>query len=162
MGWLPGHLQWDKTPLHVFHSSLLFSLFVIGALSAQKQHWKTYQCQQDFTIEISQRHFGFVHSIIAFSLFSHSESVLDDCYLRRAFETKEKRLKRIWSVQWIALGMAYKQRKITPVTQRHRTNTYVIWPLFWEKMTKGMFISSAASRCICQTYIEFGVESGVG
>lgn len=104
----------------------------------------------------------FVHSIIAFSLFSHSESVLDDCYLRRAFETKEKRLKRIWSVQWIALGMAYKQRKITPVTQRHRTNTYLIWPLFWEKITKGMFISSAASRCICQTYIEFGVESGVG
>lgn len=38
----------------------------IEALKAQKQYWETYQCQRDFTAEISHRHFGFVHCIIAY------------------------------------------------------------------------------------------------
>ncbi len=51
-------LQLAKNTLSLFFRS-------IEALKAQKQYWETYQCQRDFTAEISHRHFGFVHCIIA-------------------------------------------------------------------------------------------------
>ncbi len=103
--WLYNNVNLHFMPLCLFTSELFFfdtfaiskkhplSFFrSIEALKAQKQYWETYQCQRDFTAEISHRHFGFVHCIIAppplflshffFFFPPHCSNVLDDCCLR--------------------------------------------------------------------------------
>lgn len=82
------------------------------------------------TLVLCSRHYSFLS---LFTLWKRSGWLL----LKRDFLDK-----RIWSLQRIELCMAYKEINITLVTQRHRTNTYDIWPLFWGKNNQRQYFQN--------------------